>query len=169
MTDAAIFRATFVSNGRLNRERGMVPITLEVPQSEADATIKMLGGLKAAGSDAWLYFAVVAPDVGEKAMAAPPAPAQRATARQSESTPPKRTLSQRAYLLCADKAYWKFLQEQGYEPTDSNDARDAMREICDVGSRKEFDIFGGAAQRRFLAHESAFLRWSGRVPQERSA
>ena len=103
------------------------------------------------------------------AFAAPEAPTPRPAGVRGKPDTRRTTLSQRAFKLCADKGYWKWLNAHAPEGTtpvsDEHYAADVMRGALKVGSRAEFDIAGSRAQRAFLEHEASFNQWAGRLPR----
>jgi len=154
----AVFQGTFAQVKPI-AGRKVYQFIIEVPMERADAALKAMGGLPNPEESRWVAVARLDPKVTEQK---PEAPAEGATAPQTKA---KRTPSQRAYLLCDDKGFWRYLNDQLRYGVDSSiDAAEAMRELCDVGSRAEFDIEGSAAQKAYLKLESEFKAWAGRTP-----
>lgn len=151
MIDAA-FQATF-SDFRTVKGRKVCQIILEVPIEQANAALRVLGGVPDPSSAPWVAVA----RLKEEAAQQPSQPPEKPKRRWEEMKP-----SEQAGIACGDAAFSKFIAAQ---PGSENTAG-RLREILDITSRRDLDHDPHKAVKWSQLYAD-FLRWSGRQPEAR--
>lgn len=161
---AAAFQATY-SDFKLIRSRKVVQIILEVPLENSATVLSALGGMPNPGEEIWVGVAKLdlsklqsgASAPGEALAESPPGKA--VASRQHKPVAPDKRLTQSAGILCADKAFQRFLVEADCA-VDVNEeaATESLRQYCGVSSRKEI-MPGTDAATHFEAMHARFLGW----------
>lgn len=142
MKSPAAFRASF-SDMKLVKTRQIVQLIFELPLADFNAAYDVLGGLPNPASEAWFAIAPLAGALPEK------------TKRDWRDMQP----AAQAGIRCGEPPFWAFLNEtRSYRITDSEEAAEAVREICNVKSRVELGTKHAA---RVLWHQldEEFLAW----------
>ena len=164
MATPAAIQATF-ADFKIIRGRKIAQIICEIPLEQADVALSVLGGIPNPATEAWI--AICRLDLSK---AKEPGPDTRGVMNvglehHEEAQKPKRKmaelpLSQQAAILCARESFQRFLREEnGYAScVDAETSAEAMREICGVGSRSEFDR-DREARNEFLALDERFNDW----------
>jgi hypothetical protein len=69
-----------------------------------------------------------------------------------------------AGIRCTDPVFWAWLEEERhYSVANSNDAAEAVRDICGVASRRDFEKPGKHIERlRWYALDDAFRGWKAK-------
>lgn len=175
---ANIVAAEFVDY-RLVKSRSVLQIIFELPISNADDAIRLLGGTPQPGATRWVGIAPLegsfvaaeridpAPSVSEQLTiagypAAPPPPKPKAQKRWNQLTP-----TEQAAIRCTEPLFWSFLDHtlhqncpSLYGSVDSVEhAAEAVRTYCEVESRKQLTTSSEAAH-RWTMLEHKFYRWS---------
>lgn len=117
------FQATF-ADFKLVKSRKQAQFVFEVPLENADAALKLLGGLPRPDQEAWVGVARIDPKA--KAEAA------RDRRRFDDLTP-----TQQAGIRCGDDKFREFLEGKAFHARDEKEAADAVRNLCEVGSRAD--------------------------------
>ena len=125
-------RATY-SDLKLVKTRKVLQLIFEVPIEEADNALRVLGGMPRADAETWVAIAPITEEAATRA----PTPAD--TNRKSWGETP---LVQQAGIRCNDVEF-----QQWVAASDTHDAIEAVRRICEVKSRTEFATDDGAAER----------------------
>lgn len=135
MTDAAVITGTF-ADCRTVKTRSTLQLVIEIPIEDADQALKVLGGVPQPGKEQHVAVA-------------------RLNAR-AEPKAKKGSLAQQAGILASDARFLAFLAET--HPHIVKEGADAIREICGVDSRAEFDTDPHAGQ-RWRQLKGAFDAW----------
>lgn len=130
MGERAIFQGTF-SDFKVIKTRKVAQFVVEVPIEGADAALAALGGVPRADKEVWVVVARLDP--------------KAAGARPSEPEKPKFSLARQAAMACDDPRFVAFLAEK--EGVEIADPAQAVRAICEVQSRAEFDTDPEAGER----------------------
>lgn len=146
---APVFKAAFCDVKPI-KTRQMVQFIFEVPVTEADEAMKVLGGFPNPAVEVWAGIARIDPK-----KAAHPSPIQ---SDEPKARVPFRTLplAQQAALKCGDEAFRRFICEEFAEQwtrcESDKDAADFIRWYCGVDSRSELKLGTepGSAWRRLL-------------------
>ena len=131
----AIFQATF-SKAVPVVTRSTVQFVFEVPVEggAADRALAALGGFPEAGKETWVAIARLDPK-----------------ATTSDPDKPKFSLTQQAGIACNDQRFRSFLDEKYGPESDpfatAEEAAEAVRDLCHVKSRAEFDTDPAAGER----------------------
>lgn len=148
MSERAIFQATFCKMIQV-QGRKVVQFVFEVPTEAADNALKALGGYQATINETWVAIARLDP----KAVTRKPEKAAEAKKQL--------TLSQESALRCSEPVFRQFLTEQypdGDHFANADEAAIAVRDICGVASRSQFDHDPEAAA-RWRALEGRYKAW----------
>ena len=144
MTDKpALFQGTY-ADFKVIKTRKVAQIVVEVPIEAANDALEALGGVPRSDKEVWL--AVARLDL--KPVQAPP---ER----------PKRPYSytQQAAIRCNEPVFHAFLNEvKGYDVGEKEHAATAVKHLCEVKSRADFDKDEEAGQ-RWRALESEYAAW----------
>ena len=170
---AAAFRATY-ADWKVIKGRKVVQIVFELPLEHADQAYQVLGGMPIAASEIWCAIARLKNEgeaasqqqgeqAGEARQDARPGGGNGAASRNSVVRAPRRfkdlPYAQQAALRCNEPVFWAFLREvMAYEPSSADDAAEAVRERCDVGSRSEIKA-GTEAGIRWERINDQFEAW----------
>ena len=153
------FRASY-ADLKIVKTRGVCQVVLEIPLEQADAAIKLLGGVPRPDREVWVGVARLA----EEAAPEPPQPEEPAKERRRFDTLP---LPQQAALLCQDERFQEWaanLFGRG-DPScmEANETGEwdiyiakLLRDRCGVGSRSQI-LPGTAAALRFLALRERYM------------
>lgn len=143
MTDEAVITGTF-ADMKLVKTRSAMQLVIEVPIEHGKKVIEAFG-LPVPGAEIPVAVArLAAADIV-------PQPQKQRNGK----------LAQRSALLCADPRFLRFIGETCpsiRQPRDANEAADAVRMVCGVKSRAEFDTNDEAAQ-RWLTLKGKFDAW----------
>ena len=162
------FRATY-SDFRLVKGRKVAQFVLEVPLEQADAALRVLGGMPKIGEETWVGVAPLVSN-DESLNAGPAFPSGPTTQGSGASTPDapaaKRKWhelkpSQQAGIRCADPEFQKWIGA-----TTAEDAAVRVRQECDVDSLSELN-FDLEHARRWQNLDNAFLTETGRATEQR--
>lgn len=154
---AAAFRATY-SDWKVIKGRKVVQVVFELPLEQADQAYQVLGGMPIAAHEIWCGIAKLASSAVEQgtlnAQVAGSNPASSARRKFSDLPP-----AQQAAMRCNEPVFWAFLREiYLYEPGSADDAAEAVRERCNVGSRSEIRP-GTEAERKWREINDRFEAW----------
>lgn len=127
----AVFQGTF-ADLRIIKGRKVGQFVIEVPLEGVDHALAALGGVPRPDKEVWVAVARLDP----KAVSAAP---------DEPEEPKKHSLAQQAAILCEDARFQQFLRE--VYPTAEDNPVEAVRSICFVESRSEFDADPDAAAR----------------------
>lgn len=157
---AAAFKACY-SDWKLIKTRGVVQVVMEIPLAEADAAYNVLGGMPDPGSENWFAVAALNPLAGKEIQVTP---APQKLLPESPSAGGRRNWSDlqpaaQAGIRCGEPSFRAFLNEsRAYAVSDATEAAEAVREICNVGSRVEL---GTNQKARVIWHQldAEFQAW----------
>lgn len=128
MTDRAVITGTF-SEAKFIKTRSVMVICVEVPIEGADMAFKALGGVPQPGKEVAVAVA-------------------RLNTNGPEPKARRGSLAQQAGIMCGEPAFLVFLEETLNSNINGDfEAAKAVREICEVDSRAEFDSDPAAGQR----------------------
>lgn len=185
MSEPRIIRADYAS-WRPVTGRKVLQLIFEIPLEETELAMKMLG-VPMPGESKWCAVALLengSPASGNGAGTHTTTPRQSgnsdaattqhgerqthitantAAVGTSETQKERRAftslpLSQQAAMRCGDRQFIDFLTATYTDLPDDFDPADALREICLVGSRKEFDQ-GGEGAMRWAQVERRYQSW----------
>jgi len=135
MTDKAVISAVY-TEWKMVKTRSALVLCFEVPLEQQELVQKALGTPLQGQS---IHVAIARLRGGGAAI------------EQVESPARKGTLAQQAGILCADKAFWKFLNAKGgmsdQDIATSEAAAKMLRWICQIDSRSALDQDSIAATR----------------------
>lgn len=140
---AAAFQATY-SDWRIVKGRKVVQVVFELPLESADAAYQALGGMPIAAAEVWCGIARLSSPQRETTPApveAMPRPARSLLSAPVGDSKPRRkfedlTPAQQAGILCGQQNFQLFLNERfHYNAGSSDEAAEAVRELCKVSSR----------------------------------
>jgi hypothetical protein len=146
-----------------SRDGSTLRLVFELPTERTADVMRVLGAPSKDGEN-WCAVAKLR-KIESPSAAAPAAdvPAPRpAGVRESRTF----TLSQRAFMLCKDKGFWKYIDTQNpdFHVSKEQHAADWMRWRLEIPSRSEIDTNAEVAD-MYLALEAEFNVWSGRTPR----
>lgn len=145
-SNTAAFKATY-SDFKLIKTRGVISLCFEIPLEQADAALKVLGGMPNPGAEVWCAIARLA------ALSESPAKDDDAHRSWSQLAP-----SQQAGIWCNDEVFWDFLNERRISPRivkNADGAAAAVREYCGVNSRSELTTMN----QKWIALATHFPEW----------
>lgn len=125
MTEHAIISGSF-SEVKFIKTRSAAQLVIEIPIEQADAALRALGGVPQPGKEVPVAVARLANGIEPKAK--------------------RGSLAQQAGILCSDARFAKFLDET-HPHIEAATTAEAVRGICGVESRAEFDSDAAAGQR----------------------
>jgi hypothetical protein len=141
MTDLAIIWGTF-ADFKLIKSRSTAQLVVEIPIESADEALRALAGVPQPGKEVSVTLARM--------------DAQRAPKAKKSS------LTQQAGIRCGERTFQTYLEETHPHIAPlvpgEMEAAEAVRAICGVDSRAEFDSDAAAGQ-RWRALETAFQGW----------
>ena len=117
MTNHAIIAGTFAHAVAI-KTRSIFQLIVELPIEQADAALKSLGGWPQPGKEKPVAVALLNGN--------------------SEPKAKRGSLAQQAGILCSEPVFAKFLEET-HPHIEATDTAYAVRQICGVDSRAEFD------------------------------
>lgn len=135
------------SDFKLIKTRQVVQLVFEVPLSEVNETLDVIGGMPNPANERWFGIAPL-----DKAISQPET---RPDKKDWRDLPP----AQQAGIRCAEPVFQAFLKEQHPEDwREAQDAADCVRIICGVSSRSELSTNHGA---RVIWHQldTAYQAW----------
>lgn len=135
MTDLAATQGTF-SDFRLIKGRKVCQIVIEIPIEQADQALAALGGLPQPMNETWIALARL-----------------ETKTRVVPIKPDNTKLSLEAALRCREAMFQRYLQV-----SDENEAAEAVRKACGVGSRAGLNTDPDAA-RAWRTLDAQFLAW----------
>ena len=161
----AVFRGTY-SDWKPVKTRRVIQIVFEVPWEAHDEAYQALGGMPDPSTERWFGIArireVPAPSLsgvsssGEREPVSDPGLATERGRRKFNEL----TYAQQAGLRCNDAIYRAFLREAwAAKATNADEAAEAIREICQVESRKDIRA-DTVAEEIWLALEHQFSTWT---------
>lgn len=130
MTDLAVIQGTFAHANAI-KTRSTFQLIVEIPIEEADKALLALGGWPQPGKERPVAVALL-------------------STKAIEPKAKRGSLAQQAGILCSDKRFLAFLTENYPHigaPGNDFEAATAVRSICGVESRREFDSDPAAGQR----------------------
>ena len=141
MTEHAVITGTF-ADFKIIKTRSTAQLIVELPIENADIALRALGGVPQSGKE--VSVAVARLNVQE------PRPEPKAA---------RGSLAQQAAIQCNDAVFRKFIEERFSTEARTNiEAAAAVREICCVESRAEFDSDPAASQ-RWHEMNGSFAAW----------
>ena len=140
---AAAFRAAY-ADWKLIKTRQCVQVVFEIPLSDSDAAYASLGGMPDPAKERWFGIARLAQTKEVSNQAATTHP----TEPRSPPAGARKSPSQMAGILCEDARFRTYLRENDMLSDNTAEAAAvAVRLICGVRSRSEFDKDADAAAR----------------------
>jgi len=146
MSKPLAIRGTY-ADWRLVKTRGVVQIVVEVPLSDSNMALDVLGGMPNPAAERWVAIAPIKPE--SEVMQSGPSAVQPIDARpepkQDKPARAKRDWrdlppAQQAGVRCEEPAFLRFLcEERPSDMRESNDAAECVRLICGVRSRADLN------------------------------
>jgi len=158
----AAFKATY-SDWRLVKTRSVVQVIFEVPLADSDQAYEILGGMPNPSKERWFGIAAINPQQREEARPEsrqePPSPdTPDGGRREWRDVQP----SAQAAMRCDQPPFWAFLREEHKQRIENkDDAATAVRKICGVNSRAQFNtnhtarVFWHQLDQQFQAWQAA--------------
>lgn len=152
MTEAA-FQATY-AEWKVIKTRACVQLVFEIPIEQADAAYQVLGGMPIAAKEVWCGIARLEQPVSRPVSQAEKQPGSEIGPQPSpvRVDKPKRSIAQRAGMLCNDTLFHAFLRERftnewhdslaqsgGPAAVVSQVAAQVVRKVCNVASRRDIN------------------------------
>lgn len=145
MQKPAAFRATY-SDFKLIRTRKVSQFIFEVPVEQTDQALAVLGGMPNPAAEVWCGIALLQEPGGSRtpvgrqggSEGGVAAIAEPASPRASKKSWSDMSPAQQAGVLCNERSFRHFLYENhAYGCVTTDDAAEAVRELCGVKSRSE--------------------------------
>jgi len=155
MTGATVIEAMLLRWGESPTGR---TVTFLLPEDEGQHPFKGLKTGPSNGQRLALSIALIADDESETPHNPPAEAPESHTGERKPEGAAKYRLSVQAHWCCEDTLFWAFLRERGHKVTDADSAAEAVRHICLVLSRSQFDVHPVAAERWRELH-GQFVVW----------
>lgn len=144
----AAFQATY-SDFKLVKTRKVAQFIFEVPIEGVDAALAVVGGMPDTGAERWFGIAPLREEAAK-------APKEKQTWREMKP-------AQQSGIRCAEPMFWAYLIEQHNElierkPQSADECADAVRSLCGVTSRSEFNT-NHAARVMWFQLDEGFQAW----------
>jgi hypothetical protein len=134
MTRSA-FEACF-SDFRIVKGRKVGQLIFELPLEAVDAALETLGGVPRPDKEAWVGIARLEASSVRKQLEASVALIDKAPSKERRAWS-QLSYAEQAGIRCNEPAFWQFLSEEVDIVSDPEEAANAVRVHCGVGSRSQ--------------------------------